>query len=255
MTGGALSGLAQNVILAAFLAFCRVGSCFMLMPGLSSVRVPMQVRLLVAVAVTGGLLAFLWDRIYPFVDPRASVLVPMIVSELLVGGLIGAMTRLYMEALRFIGAAVAMLMGFNNLGGPAIEESEPQGALAAAISFSALLLLFVFDFHHEVVKALVASYGVAPLDVFFNPQAALVDIADTVSDSFFLVIRLGSPFIAYAILVNLTIGLVNKLVPQIPVYFISLPFVVAGGLILFYFAVGTLLSLFVDGFIDLTLAR
>ena len=255
MTAGALSALSQNVVLAAFLAFCRIGACFMLMPGLSSVRVPMQVRLLAAVAVTGGLLAFLWDRIYPFVDPRPSVLVPMAVSELLVGGLIGAMTRLYMEALRFIGASTAMLMGFNNLGGPAIEEPEPQAALAAIVSFSALLLLFVFDFHHEVVKALVASYRVAPLDVFFNPQAALVDIADTVSDSFFLVIRLGSPFIAYAILVNLTIGFVNKLVPQIPVYFISLPFVVAGGLLLFYFAIGTLLSLFVDGFVDLTLAR
>ena len=45
-----------------------------------------------------------------------------------------------------------------------------------------------------------------------------------------VVIRLGSPFIAYAILVNLAIGFVNKLTPQIPVYFISLPFVIAGGL-------------------------
>ena len=250
-----LSALSQNVILAAFLAFCRVGACFMLMPGLSSVRVPVQVRLFTAIAATGGLLVFLWDRIYPYVDARPAVLGPMIVSELLVGGLIGAMTRLYMEALRFIGASMAMLIGFNNMGGPAIEEAEPQAALAAMISFSALLLLFVFDFHHEVIRALVASYAVAPVNVFFNPRAALVDVSDTVSDAFFLVLRLGSPFVAYAILVNLTIGFVNKLVPQIPVYFISLPFVVAGGLILVYFGIGTLISLFADGFVDLTLAR
>jgi flagellar biosynthetic protein FliR len=250
-----LPTLSQTVVLAAFLAFCRVGACFMLMPGLSSVRVPLQVRLFVAIAATGGLLAFLWDRIFPFVDPRPQVLVPMVVSELLVGGLIGAMTRLYMEALRFIGAAIAMLIGLTNLGGPAIEEPEPQAALAAIVSFSALLFLFVFDFHHDIVRALVASYQVAPLDVFFNPQAALVDVADTISAAFFLVLRLGSPFIAYAILVNLTIGFVNKLTPQIPIYFISLPFVIAGGMIIFYFAVGTLLSLFADGFADLTLAR
>ena len=253
MTG--LPTLSQTVVLAAFLAFCRIGACFMLMPGLSSVRVPLQVRLFVAIAATGGLLAFLWDRIFPFVDPRPQVLVPMVVSELLVGGLIGAMTRLYMEALRFIGAAIAMLIGLTNLGGPAIEEPEPQAALAAIVSFSALLFLFVFDFHHDIVRALVASYQVAPLDVFFNPQAALVDVADTISAAFFLVLRLGSPFIAYAILVNLTIGFVNKLTPQIPIYFISLPFVIAGGMIIFYFAVGTLLSLFADGFADLTLAR
>ena len=75
------------------------------------------------------------------------------------------------------------------------------------------------------------------------------------SDTFFLVIRLGSPFVAYAILVNLTIGFVNKLTPQIPIYFISQPFVIAGGMIIFYFAIGTMLTLFVDGFVDLTLAR
>ncbi|RWG33772.1 flagellar biosynthetic protein FliR [Mesorhizobium sp.] len=247
-----MNALSQGVVIAAFLAFCRIGACFMLMPGLSSARVPLQVRLFVSIAATGGLLAFLWDRIYPYVDPRPQVLVPMIVSELLVGGLIGAMTKLYMEALRFMGSAIAMMIGY---GGSAIEEPEPQAALAAIISFSALLLLFVFDFDHEIVRALVASYTVAPVNVFFNPQAALVDVTDTVSDAFFLVIRLGSPFVAYAILVNLTIGFVNKLTPQIPVYFISLPFVIAGGLIIFYFAIGTLLSLFVDGFVDLTLAR
>ena len=124
-----LSALSQDVILAAFLAFCRIGACFMIMPGLSSVRLPLQVRLFAAVAVTISLLTFLWDRIFPFVDPHPQVLVPMIVSELLVGGLIGAMTRLYMEALRFIGAGIAMLVGFNSNGGTAIEEAEPQAPM------------------------------------------------------------------------------------------------------------------------------
>jgi len=251
----ALSLLTQTTILAAFLAFCRIGACFMLMPGFSSVRVPVQVRLFTAVAVAIGLLTFLWDRIYPFVDPRPQVLLPAILSELLVGGLIGAMTRLYMEALRFIGAGMAMLIGFNTAGGTAIEEAEPQSPMAELISFSALLLLFTLDFHQEVIRALVTSYQVAPLDVFFSPQAALVDVTDTLSDSFFLVLRLGSPFVAYALLVNLTVGFVNKLTPQIPVYFISQPLVVGGGIVLFYLAAGTLLSLFADGFVDLTLAR
>jgi flagellar biosynthetic protein FliR len=245
----------EGVVLAAFLAFCRIGGCFLLMPGLSSIRVPVQVRLFVALSASGGLLVHLWDQIFPFVDRRPQVLLPMVVSELLVGALIGLMARLYVLALEFIGASIAMLIGYGGTSGPGIENGEPQAALGAIISFSALLLLFVFDFHHEIIRALVASYRVAPLDVFFNPQAALVDVADTISEAFFLVLRLGSPFVAYALLVNLTIGFVNKLVPQIPVYFISLPFVIAAGLIIFYFASGTLLSLFADGFADITVGR
>jgi flagellar biosynthesis protein FliR len=91
--------------------------------------------------------------------------------------------------------------------------------------------------------------------VLFNPQAALVDVTDTLSESFLVVLRLGSPFIAYSLLVNLTIGFVNKLVPQIPVYFISLPFVIAGGLVLLYFGASTFLTLFADGFLPTTIGR
>lgn len=246
---------AVTFVLAAVLAFCRIGGCFMLMPGLASVRVPVQIRLFVALAASGGLLLHLWDQIVPFVDRRPEILVPMIASEVLIGALIGLMARLYILALGFIGAAIAMLIGYGGMGGTAIEEGEPQAALATLISFSALLLLFVFDFHHEIVRALVASYKVAPLNIFLNPRSALVDVTDTLSESFLVMVRLGSPFIAYALLINLTIGLVNKLTPQIPVYFISLPFVIAGGLIMLYFAIGTMLSLFADGFVDITIGR
>ena len=43
---------AGQFVIAAFLAFCRIGGCFMVMPGLSSIRVPVQVRLFVAIAVS-----------------------------------------------------------------------------------------------------------------------------------------------------------------------------------------------------------
>ena len=55
--------------------------------------------------------------------------------------------------------------------------------------------------------------------------------------------------------VCLAIGFINKLVPQIPVYFISQPFTIAGGLVLLYLGAGTLLSLFADGFVPVTLGK
>jgi flagellar biosynthesis protein FliR len=82
-----------------------------------------------------------------------------------------------------------------------------------------------------------------PVDALFSPQMALISLADTLSEAFFIMIRLGSPFIAYAILVNLAIGLINKLTPQIPIYFVALPFVIAGALIMMYFAIAPMLGL------------
>lgn len=244
-----------DLVIAAFVTFCRVGGCFMVMPGFSSVRVPIQVRLYVAVAATLALFMNLSDQIVPLVRQDQSSLVLLVVSETLVGGLIGLMARFYVLALNFAGGAIAMAMGYSGGMAPSIEENDAGPTLASLISFAALLVLFVLNFHHEIVKAIVLSYQLAPLNVFFRPQSALVDLTDTLSESFMVVLRLASPFIAYGLLVNLAIGFVNKLTPQIPVYFISLPFVLAGGLILMYFAIPIMLSLFADGFVSVTVGR
>ena len=54
--------------------------------------------------------------------------------------------------------------------------------------------------------------------------------ADDLAAAFVVSLRVASPFIVFAVIVNVAIGLVNRLTPQIPVYFISGPFVIAGGL-------------------------
>ena len=248
--------LVRTAVFAAFLAFCRIGACFMIMPGLGSARVPIQVRLFVSVAISLALLANLWSTIAPHVTASADTMFLLVLSELLTGALIGIIARFYILALQFIGAAASMLIGLGGTGGgPAIEDNDQQPALAALISFAALMLLFTLNFHHEIIRALVASYRIVPVDGLFSAQSALVDLTDTISDSFMVVLRLGSPFIAYAILVNLATGFVNKLTPQIPIYFISLPFVITGGMFMVYFGISTLLTLFADGFIPVILGR
>ena len=69
-----------------------------------------------------------------------------------------------------------------------------------------------------------------PLEALFDPQVALVNLVDTISDSpSWWMVRLGTPFIAYAILVNLgDRPSSTKLTPQIPIYFVALPLVIAG---------------------------
>jgi len=243
----------DTIAFAAFLAFCRIGACFMLMPGLSSARVAAHVRLFAAIAITWAMLAHLWDGIIPHIRDDPASMILLVASELLIGATIGLVTRVFVLALQFAGAVITTSAGLGGIPGSTVEETEPQSPLPAIITLSALLVLFAFDFHHEGIKALIISYDVAPVGRMFDPQSALIDLADTVSASFYLTLRLASPFIAYAILANFAIGLINKLAPHIPVYFVSLPFLAAGGLIMMYFGISIMLSLFADGFLPTTL--
>src|SRR5690606_38531229 len=170
-----LAGLDQ-VVLAAFVAFSRIGGCFLLIPGVSSIRVPMHVPLFSSVAGSTGPRAQRWAGDAPLVDPLPAALLLMAASELLIGALIGLVARFYVLALEFIGSVITMVSGYTATPGISVEEPIAQSPLGALISLTALLLLFLLGFHREVIAALVTSYEVAPVNVFFDPQSALTDL-------------------------------------------------------------------------------
>jgi flagellar biosynthesis protein FliR len=238
----------QGTVLAMFAAFCRIGACFMLLPGFGTFRVPMQVRLFIAIGVSFSLLPILWDAIYPRVVGGGTGYIGLIGVELLIGTVIGLLARYYVLALQFAGTVISMMIGFNALPGSGIDEQEAQTALSSMISFTGLLILFMLDFHHVVIVSVTNSYEFMPLGLTFDSQLALVSLTDTLLASFKLILQLSSPFILYGLTFNLAVGMVNKLAPQIPVYFISIPFLLAGGLVLVYFGSPDFFRLFGAGF-------
>jgi flagellar biosynthetic protein FliR len=238
-----------EMILGVFLLFCRIGGCLMLMPGFSSSRVPVQVRLLIALAVTLALTPLLLaglNTAAPGLTPP--MVLRLIFSETLIGVLIGLLGRLFYMALQFMAVGAAQLAGFTGLGAP-IEDNEPVPTMATFITLTATVLLFATDQHWEVLRAIVASYAVLPVNESVASELSLARLADAFSATFVLALQITSPFIVYALVINLMVGIANKLVPQIPVYFIAMPFILAGGLLLLYFTIGEALRLFIAGFI------
>ena len=245
-----MNAFGSDAVLLSLFAFCSVGGCFLVLPGISSSRVPVQVRLLLVIAITIAMLGQIWPLLQSVDLTQPSVLTRFVVSETIIGVFIGLAVRFYLLALGFMATALGTVIGYGNLMGPGFEETEPQAAIGTLLTMSAVLLLFIFDFHHAVIRSLIASYSVVPVTGGFETETYLMNLTETLKESFLLVLRLGSPFIAYALVINLMIGILNKLTPQIPIYFISLPFVIAGGILLLYFAVPTFLTLFVEGFLE-----
>jgi flagellar biosynthetic protein FliR len=223
----------------------------MLMPGFSSPRVPMRVRLFLAVAVTLALAPMLVTNVQAAMPGDAPVvLLGLIASEMLVGAIIGLMGRMFFLALQFAGSAITMLVGLANTPDAHIEENEPVAAITAIITVTAAVLIFVADLHWEILRALVDSYSAVPVAKEMAANFGTIKIVDALTDSFLLALRITAPFIVYSLMINLMFGVLGKLTPQIPVYFISVPFVLAGGGMILYFTSSELLQLFIDGFSD-----
>lgn len=241
--------IGSDMVLHTFLLFCRIGGCLMFMPGFSSPRVPVQLRLFIAISITLSLAPLLLPTVKAAVSPlSAHAGAELILAETTRGVLIGLMGRFYFLALEFVGSLAATAAGFSNMPGVPIESNESVSEFAVFITLTATVLFFITGLHWEVLRALIESYHAMPITNNYAAQSGLVQMTNVLSRAFFLGLQITSPFIIFSISINVLFGIANKLTPQIPVYFISLPFVIMGGLFILYFILSDLLGLFITGF-------
>ena len=244
-----MNALTPTLILTAFLVFCRIGGCLLVIPGFSSQRIPVRARLFVAIAVALAVMPLMVDQVRPAVEAAAPVtLLGLILSETLKGVLIGMLGRLFFIALETMTVAVSFSIGLSSVIGPPMEGDESLPSIASFISLAAVLLVFVTDLHWEIFRGLKLSYDVLPVRQGFDARIGLVQLTDGATRTFLFTLRIAAPFLVFSVVANFAIGLINKLVPQIPVSFISAPFLLAGGMIILYFTVRPALDLFTSAF-------
>jgi len=108
----------------------------------------------------------------------------------------------------------------------------------------AVTLIFATDMHHLVLAALNDSYtlfrpGEIPLS---GDIAALV--TRTIAAAFRVGIQLAAPLLAFALLFNLGLGLLARLMPQMQVFFVAMPLSILGGFLILVLVIGAMMGLF-----------
>lgn len=220
-------------------------------PALSSNRIPVHIRLFLALTLSLALSPVILERITTGIAGKPpAVIMTWIASETLIGLLIGLLGRVYFLALQTMLSAVAMAIGYGGMPGTPIDEAEPLPAISSLIMMVATAIIFLSDLHWELFRGLIASYSRLPIGQGLGWQTSLADLVDQVGVAFVLALRISSPFLVYSVIVNLAAGLTNKLTPQIPVFFIATPFVMAGGLFVMYFASHDYVLLFIEAYVS-----
>lgn len=231
------------------LIFSRVGLCLMLMPGLGSARVPMHVRLFLALGLSVVLSMSLDIEARTEAAMRSPVaFLTALLGETWIGAAMGIGARMFILALQTMGTAIANFIGFTGPGAPPIDELDAVPTLTTMLTLAATMLMFAGDLHLEIIRALARSYEVVPMGQGAAPDMLMRDLVGSVHDTFKLGLRLSMPYLVYALMVNFLFGVVNRLVPTIPAYFISFPFVLAGGLLLLHETAGEVLLVFQEAF-------
>ena len=221
-----------ELFLTYFAAVARCAGCLMLLPGFSSVRVPMQIRALLLIALAVAIVPFEGLPKDLGLSSSPFQIVSLLAGESFVGAMIAASIRIFLLAVSFFVTAASYAIGMSGQLGASVVDTDAEPALTTLLSMTILLVLFSLDFHHPVIRALASSYDFLPLgsEIDLSPSAG--QLVRMLSDGFLNVFRLASPFLIFALLANFYIALVNKLAPNLQLYFVAAPAVIIGGMFL-----------------------
>jgi flagellar biosynthesis protein FliR len=239
-----------GLVLSVFLVFCRIGACLMLAPGIGSARIPMQVRLFFSIGASVAIYSALGEfEAAQQAAGNTTAIIKLAGIETAKGVFIGFLVRFFFAALQWVGETAASGVGIGtNQGDP--EDGEQVPAFTSLMTVTATALFFITDQHHELLRALAQSYNVFGFGADFGNRGEMAELVNVLGAASLIALQVCSPFIVFSIVINVMFGILNKLSPMIPVYFISPPFIVGGGLMLFYFISQDLFAVFMSRFSD-----
>ena len=205
-----------------FLVFARIGTTFVLLPGFSVSYVSPRMRVLMALAVSLVVTPVVAGKL-PGLPATPAELALMLLAEMTVGAFFGLMARFLVAALQVTGTIVSLVSSMANAFIQDPLADQQSSVIAGFLSTLGVLLLFVTDLHHLMLRAVVDSYSL------FTPGESLLMgdmtqmVARRVADAFALGLQLASPLVVTGFAYYLGLGLLTRLMPQMPVFFVGLP--------------------------------
>lgn len=223
--------------------FLRVAPIIGLLPGFGEASLPMRIKLALAIAFT----LIVTPVLSP--DPTAQVHAPtvgLVLSETIIGVALGLALRFFLMTLQMAGSIAAQSTSLAQILGNAGQTPLP--AIGHLLATGGVALMMIMGVHVRVTEMIVLSYTVFPVaelpDIGALSQWGVARIAQAFSFGF----SLAAPFVLVSALYNLTLGIINRAMPQLMVVMVGAPVIMALTLFLLMLVVPTMLVVWLGAF-------
>jgi flagellar biosynthetic protein FliR len=235
-----LLGLNPGQFESLILIFVRISIVLFMFPFFGGIMVPNTVK--------AGLALMITIVLFPVVEPNPDVFPRgllasgnMILSELVLGLVVGLVARFFFAAIQLGGQLVGYQMGFAiaNVFDP---ESGNQGSILAQMGYWVAIVFFLLlDGHHILLRTLRDSFAVIEVGTFGIGNGMVERITQASGEMFSMAIRIGAPAIAALLLTSAAFGVIAKVVPQMNILIVAFPLKIVVGLFFFGFSLEILL--------------
>jgi len=227
------------------LIFARVGSGVMFLPGFNSAMVSARMRLLFSLILSFVLMPVLRDKL-PMPPATPIGLFLMLGGEIAFGIFIGLVVQALVSALDFAGSAIGYATGLTNMFTYDPITEQQNALITGFLNLVAMTLIFATNTHHLMLRALVDSYAILTPGQPLPADDLAQTLVRTLSSASMMGMRLAAPLLVFSITLNTGLALLNRLVPNMQVFFVGLPLQILGGLTVLLICLPTILMLFIN---------
>ncbi|MBQ2116233.1 MAG: flagellar biosynthetic protein FliR [Lachnospiraceae bacterium] len=219
------------------LIFVRIASFIFSAAFFSTKGVPRQPKIALSIFIS----YLMYTNIYPHEYPSYSTILgygTLVLKEAAVGLIIGVGTQLCTSIVLFAGRIMDMEIGLSmaNVFDPSTQQQASVTGML--IQYGVLIILYISGLHRYLIKALMETYELIPVcGAVINTDKLLQTFADFLSNYIVIGFRICLPVFASITLMNIVLGLLAKLAPQMNMFSVGIQLKLLAGLVVLLFTV------------------
>ena len=164
----------------------------------------------------------------------------IVVQELIVGILLGAVSSFAVQIIQFSGKIIDMDIGLSMAQIYDPTTRMQVGIMGNFYYYLVMLLLIVSGLHRYLVAAIVETYNAIPVGGVKFSSTIYTDILKFVSEYFVIGFRIALPVFAVMLLVNCILAVMAKVSPQMNMFVVGIQLKLFVGLLVIYFTISML---------------
>lgn len=222
-----------NQLLLGALAFLRIGGILFALPVIGDAPTPVRVRVLLALALTVGLMPIIPASWPPNLSVDVIQILAYIMRELAVGLVIGYLARLAFDGVLMASSVVSYQMGFGTANLFLPDFSSQLDSFTAFHRMVVMLIFLTLGLHHVFIGALVDTFRIIPGGAAHLHGSLGVLVLQVTSGILSIAIQLAAPILVALLFTMAALGLAARTVPNMNVFVMSFPISFFVGMIMY----------------------
>lgn len=215
-------------VMPVFWPFLRVLGVFTTAPVLSSRAFPVRARIALAFLVALCAQATLPNQ--PVAGLNDAAMLGTLVQQVGIGMAIGFAVRLVFAAVEFAGELVGLQMGLNFASFFDPVSNAQASAVSRFFGNIAVLFFVVVQGHLTVLMAVLRSFEAFPVGGSLMAALGRMRLHELGTELFASALWIALPMIGLLLFVNLALGVISRVAPQMNIYAIGFPVTLTAGL-------------------------